>query len=165
MIPEQELVLDTFVPDDAAVLCEVDRDPEHRRRFEFPEDFTPSLEHSKKVIARWDEERRAGTRFTFAIRERVTKQLLGGCELLPRGDGSANLSYWTLPSHRRRRVASHGVGLVRALALREFGLRCLEVVVDPDNIGSQKVARRNGFREAGMREGRLLYVSNTESDE
>lgn len=57
------LMLNFYVPADAAVLRDVDNDPEHGRRFAFPDDFVPSLRHSEEVIARWAEERRAGTRF------------------------------------------------------------------------------------------------------
>src|SRR4029077_20020056 len=81
--------LDFFAPTDAPVLRETDGDAEHRARFEFPEDFVPSLQHSKRVIARWREERIAGPRFTFAVRSVANGELLGGCELRPLGNGAA----------------------------------------------------------------------------
>lgn len=43
--------LSRFRQADAAVLFEADHDPEHRRRFDFPAAFVPSLQHSRDVIA------------------------------------------------------------------------------------------------------------------
>lgn len=60
---DPELILDSYVRADARSLTAVDTDPEHRRRFDFPEDFIPSVQHAERVIERWAEERRAGTRF------------------------------------------------------------------------------------------------------
>lgn len=153
-----QLILDSFVPADAPVLCDADRDPEHRRRFEFPGDFVASLEHSRAVIARWTEERRAGTRFPFAVRDAALGTLLGGCELSPLGDGAANVSYWTYPPHRGRGVATEAVRQLCALAFSDFGFRRLELSADLDNAASRRVALRNGFGEVGVRDGRMLHV-------
>ncbi len=147
-----------FVPSDASVLCDGDRDFEHRRRFEFPDDFVPSLQHSEDVVARWEQERLAGKRFALAVRNAATDELLGGCELRPLKGESANLSYWTYPAHRCRGVASRAVALACHVAFEELSFRRLEILTDPDNVGSRRVALRNGFKEVGVREGRVLYV-------
>lgn len=161
-LSDNSVILSLFAPGDASVMCEGDRDPEHRRWFEFPPDFIPSIQHSRNVIARWTQERLEGERFPFAVRDAATQELLGGCELVPLEDQAANLSYWTYPPHRRRGVASRAVALILAIAFEEFGFRRLEIVTDPDNIGSRRVAGRNGFTEAGQREGRVLYVINAD---
>jgi len=158
------VTLTFFARPDAAVLCEADHDPEHRRRFDFPDTFVPSLEHSERAIARWEQERLAGKRFTFAVRSADTGVLLGGCELRPLGNETANLSYWTYPAHRRRGVASRAVALACDLAFERFGFRRLEVVTDPDNSGSRRVAANNRFREAGEREGRILHILEFEEN-
>lgn len=152
------VTLTPFVPSDAPVLYDVDHDPEHRRRFEFPEDFVPSLQHSLEVIAGWEQQFAAGTRFPFAVRDVATNELLGGCELQRRAGGAANLSYWTYPAHRGRGVASRAVALACKVAFEELGFRRVEVLTDPDNTGSRKVAARNGLREVGVREGLVLHV-------
>jgi RimJ/RimL family protein N-acetyltransferase len=158
------VTLTFFARPDASVLCEADHDPEHRRRFDFPDTFVPSLEHSERAIARWEQERLAGKRFAFAVRSADTGVLLGGCELRPLGDETANLSYWTYPAHRRRGVASRAVALACDLAFERFGFRRLEVVTDPDNAGSRRVAVNNRFREAGEREGRILHILEFEEN-
>ena len=149
--------LTEYAIDDAPVLCEVDGDVEHRRRFDFPEDFTPSLEHSQRVIQRWAEERRAGVRFPFAVRDVHTGELLGGCEVRPLADGGANVSYWTHARHRRRGVAGRAVLLVSAFAFDSLRVSRLEILADADNVASLRVARRAGFHEVGERDGQVVY--------
>jgi RimJ/RimL family protein N-acetyltransferase len=158
------VTLTFFVRSDASVMCEADRDPEHRRRFDLPDTFVPSLEHSESAITRWEQERLAGKRFTFAVRSADTGVLLGGCELRPLDREAANLSYWTYPAHRLRGVASRAVALASNLAFERFGFRRLEVVTDPDNAGSRRVAANNRFREAGEREGRILHILEFEEN-
>ena len=152
------IILSLFQRADAPVLLEADADPEHRRRFDFPVDFRPSLRHSEDVIARWETERLARKRFPYAVRAAATGELLGGVELLPLGNKMANLSYWTHPRYRRRGVASCAISLVCRLAFREFAFRALRVLVDADNVASRRVAVGNGFCEAGMQDGRVCYI-------
>lgn len=155
---ERGVMLDSFEPDDAAALCAIDHDLEHRRRFDFPEDFVPSLRHSAAVIARWADERRSGVRFPFAVRETASGDLIGGCELSPTGEGIASISYWTHPLHRGRGVASDAVRQVCSHAFTDLGFHRLELEADPDNVASHRVAVRSGFREIGLRASRVLYV-------
>jgi RimJ/RimL family protein N-acetyltransferase len=152
------IALTLFAPSDAPVLLEADGDAEHRRRFDFPDDFVPSLQHSEYVIARWEQQRVAGVRFAFAVRDVANGELLGGCELRPLGNGAANLSYWTYPRHRRRGFASRSVRLACEIAAAEFDFRSLQIVADPDNIPSRKIATGNGFEELRERDGRILYI-------
>lgn len=156
------ITLTPFQPADAPILFAADHDPEMRLRFEFPPAFVPSLEHTLAVIARWARERAAGERFPFAVRtvadRAAASVLVGGCELWPRGDGVANVSYWTYPAHRRAGYATRAVALLCDAAFGEGGFTRLEIVTDPDHVASRRIALRCGFAEAGMRDGRVLHV-------
>ena len=143
---------------DAPVLLNVNGDPEHRRRFDFPPDFTSSLRHCEEVIDQWQDERRAGKRFPYAVRACVTGELLGGVELKPLGNRIANVSYWTSPKHRHHRIATRAVALVCPLAFREHGFHALLILADADNVPSRRVAAANGFREIGLEDGRVRYL-------
>lgn len=158
--------LTRFAPSDAAVLCVGDHDPEHRRRFDFPADFVPSVAHSEAVLGRWEQERLAGVRFPFAVREAHSNTLLGGCELQPCESGgemrTANLSYWTYPEHRSQGVATRAVALACKLAFDEYRYQLLEIAVAPDNTASRRVALRNGFQERGLRDSEVLYTRRRE---
>jgi len=155
---DDSVVLTFFRMSDAAALRDVDADPEHRRRFEFPEDFVPSLEHSERVISDWMRARDGGGPFVFAVRAVADGELLGGCEIRLLEHHVANLSYFTLPQHRARGVASRAVALACQIAIAPLGVQRVEIVVDPDNLPSRRVATRNGFQEVGRRNGRILYV-------
>lgn len=150
--------LSLYRSEDAAVMMSGDADSEHRQRFEFPNEFVPSVAHSEQVIEQWEYERAEGTRFVFATRDASTGELLGGCELLRIASGKANVSFWTYPSHRGLGVASRAVKLICDLAREELELRELEIATDPDHEASRKVALRAGFRAVGQRGPRTLYV-------
>jgi RimJ/RimL family protein N-acetyltransferase len=152
------VALSHFAPSDAAAMCEADRDPEHRRRFATPADFVPSVEHSRAVVARWQAERAAGSRFVYAVRAARGGELLGGCELAPLGDGALNLAYWTYVAHRRRGVASRAVALVLPLAFEDLAATRVEASIDADNEASRRVAMRAGLTEVGARDGRRAYA-------
>ncbi len=152
------ITLGPYHPEDAVLQCEIDADPEHRRRFDCPDDFVPSVEHSRKVIASWEAERRAGTRFTFAVRSATSGELLGGCELLPKDAGTANVSYWTHPRHRGEGVATRAVAILAADVAPDLGFRRLEIVTDPDNVPSRRVAELNGFEEVETQNGQIVHT-------
>jgi RimJ/RimL family protein N-acetyltransferase len=154
-----KVVLDPFRTNDAAALFEADSDPEHRLQFQFPPDFTPTIEHARRVIEQWAHERESTIRFTFAFRDSKSGQAFGGCELLPVSEAIANVSYWTRPSFRRRGVATQGVILLRQHAFRSFGFKRLEACIDLDNDASRRVALSAGFRDGGARGGRRLYLA------
>lgn len=158
-LPRDAMVCLTFFrTSDAAALRDVDADPEHRRWFDFPVSFVPSLEHSERVISGWTSAREEGGPFVFAVRAVDGGELLGGCEIRLREDHAANVSYFTLPQHRARGVASRAVALLCQVAVAMLGVRGLEIVVDPENAASRRVAMRNGFQEIGMRDGQIVYI-------
>ena len=150
------IYLDEYRLADAAVLAEVGHDPEHRKRFEFPNDFVSTLEHAENVIRRWTEERKLGTSYGFAVRDIQTHQLVGGCEIRIRESGSANLSYWTHPEYRRRGIASRAVAIACWRAVN-LSVQRLEILVDPDNHASMRVAINNSFVLSGTRGNRVCY--------
>lgn len=92
----------------------------------------------------------------FAVRSSVDGALLGGCEIQLLEYRKANLSYFTLPQHRGRGVASRAVAFASLVAFESLEVMCIEIIADPDNIPSRHVATRNEFQEIGMRNGRLL---------
>lgn len=153
--------LDDFRITDAPALLAVDHDSEHRKRFEFPSDFVPSLEHSRNVIRGWIENRKLGTRYTFAVRTADSDCLVGGCEFRPneKQKETAQLSYWTHPDYRRRGIATRAVSIVCKIAA-ELGITRLEVLVDKDNTASRRVAVNSGFTQSSDRDGRACYFWN-----
>ena len=151
--------LDDFRLTDASAMLTVDHDSEHRKRFEFPSDFLPSLEHSRNVIRGWIYDRKQGTRYTYAVRAIDSACLVGGCEICPSGKGVANLSYWTHPDYRRRGIATRAVSIACKIAAKH-GITRLEILVDKDNAASRRVAVNSGFIQSSDRNGRACYYLN-----
>ena len=153
--------LDNFRLTDASSLFAADNDFEHRKRFEFPPDFVPSLEHSRNVIRNWICAGKLGTRYAYAVRATDSDCLVGGCEIYPieKEKEVANLSYWILPDYRRRGIATRVVSIACKTA-PEYGITRLEIRVDKDNTASRRVAVKNGFVQSGNQDGRACYYWN-----
>lgn len=152
------VVLTPFENADAPAMSEADDDAEIRKWFEFPREFTSSIAHSEQVVSQWKAERAAGTRFPFAVRSAANRELLGGCELRHEDSGAANVSYWTYPGHRRLGVATRAVRLLCRFAFNEMGLSKVQVLIDPANTASRRVAAANGFAEEDEQDGKLRLV-------
>jgi RimJ/RimL family protein N-acetyltransferase len=81
---------------------------------------------------------------TFAARQAATGRLVGGCELRVQPDGTAQVSYWTSASQRRRGHASRALTLLLQYA-RSIGVTRAEADVAIDNLASRRVAEKTGF--------------------
>jgi len=56
--------------------------------------------------------RRGGPTRAFAVRDRATRTLVGGCELRCGPDGTGQVSYWTSARHRGNRYATRALSLL-----------------------------------------------------
>jgi RimJ/RimL family protein N-acetyltransferase len=142
------VVLDAFTAEDEEAHL-AGEDEEQARRFGwFPERSTVAT--VRAAFARWDEAWKAGgsTR-AFAVREPGSETLVGGCEIRLRGEGIAEISYWTFPEHRGKGFARHAVRLLCAFAFSDLGVSRVEAKVEPDNGSSRRVVEGAGFIEAG----------------
>ena len=155
------VVLDAFTLDDAAAQL-AGEDEEHARRF----GWHPARSTEETVragILRWQEAWRGdGPTRAFALR--TGGELAGGCELRLRGDGVAEVSYWVFPPHRRRGLATRGLGLAAAFAFDTLGVERLELYVQPENEASRGVARGAGFVEEGLVRGHELTAAGERRD-
>jgi RimJ/RimL family protein N-acetyltransferase len=62
---------------------------------------------------------------------------------------SASIGYWLAPDARGHGYMTTAVRLLAAWALNELGLARLELTTDPENVASQRVAERCGFKREG----------------
>jgi RimJ/RimL family protein N-acetyltransferase/8-oxo-dGTP pyrophosphatase MutT (NUDIX family) len=100
------------------------------------------------VVARWRDERDAGTRLTFAVH--VEGAAVGFVEARPRGD-VASLSWGLYAGQRGHGYATRAVRLLVRHAFETLGVRRVEAEVDPRNVASHRVATRSGLRREGLR--------------
>lgn len=95
----------------------------------------------------WEE----GSSAPFAI-ESVGGEPLGAVEVHRSGTdiGLAGVGYWLRPEGRGRGAATEAVRLVCEWAFRHLAIERINLITDPENRASQKVAERVGFHREGL---------------
>lgn len=100
----------------------------------------------------------SGQGLSLAIADAGSGEALGAVVLLHRRQpGTAEIGYWLIPRARGRRLASHAVALLARWALADGRLARIEALVEPDNVASQRVLERAGFRREGHLRSYLVF--------
>jgi [ribosomal protein S5]-alanine N-acetyltransferase len=136
---------------DVADLVAACRDPEIPRWTVVPSPY--SAPDARAFVAGQNERLSRGEAAPFAVVGAEGGEFLGSVEitLLDRRSGRGEIGYWVAPWARRRGVALRAVRLVSGWALSDLGLERLELLIEPENAPSQRVAEAAGF----VREGTL----------
>lgn len=142
---------------------------QHLQRFilGLPSPYTVAA--AEAWIAGQGEARQLGQRLDLAVIDPVSGRLLGsvGLASVDEHHARAELGYWTAPAERRRGVATGAALLLARWAFEVLGLDRLQLLVEPVNMPSLRVAESLGavqeglLREysliAGMRRDVLMY--------
>jgi RimJ/RimL family protein N-acetyltransferase len=67
------------------------------------------------------------------------------------------IGYWVAAPARGRGVCTHALRLLSRWALDELDLQRLDLITDPDNLASQRVAEKAGFRREGVLRAHLRH--------
>ena len=67
------------------------------------------------------------------------------------------IGYWVAGSARGRGVGTRALRLLSRWALDELDLQRLDLITDPDNLASQRVAEKVGFRREGVLRAHLRH--------
>jgi RimJ/RimL family protein N-acetyltransferase len=67
------------------------------------------------------------------------------------------IGYWVAAHARGRGVCTRALRLLSRWALEELGLQRLDLITDPDNLASQRVAEKVGFRPEGVMRAHLKH--------
>jgi RimJ/RimL family protein N-acetyltransferase len=142
-------------PDDVDAVFRACQDAEIQRWTEVP---VPYLrEHAESFVG----EIAAGTRARgggqFAVETLDGGALAGAMTLFPPRDGVGAGGYWTVAEHRGRGFTAEALRLLCVWAFDDLGLRRVELVVDPANAGSRRVAERAGFTAEGVLRQRSIH--------
>ncbi len=138
--------------DDADWIVEACRDPENQRWLPLlPSPYSHSdavwwLDRAETVWA-------DGSAAPFVIVDAGTGAPLGAIEL--RLGGEADVGYWLAPSGRGRGAVTRALRLLVGWGRDAHGLRAIELYTLLDNVRSQAVAQRVGFRREGIVTGKI----------
>ena len=88
----------------------------------------------------------------------VGGRVVGGIGLVlsSRGD-RASIGYWIAAPARGRGICTRALRLLARHALEELELPSVQLVTDPDNVASQRVAEKVGFRREGVLRAHLRH--------
>jgi len=101
-----------------------------------------TLNDAQAALRDWDPDAEAQT--SYGILD--DGELLGALGLMPDGPRSAELAYWVRPQSRRQGLALRGVQEITQWAHRDAGLTRIWLEINPDNVASQRLAERAGYR-------------------
>ena len=116
-----------------------------------------SLQESRDWISNCSEKWEQGSEYNFAITDTLTGRYLGGCGLndMRHDRNIANLGYWVRTSETKKGVATTTTLLLADFGINQLNLKRIEIVVDVDNIASQRVAEKSGATREGILRNRL----------
>ena len=136
--------------EDAPALVEICQDPEIPRWTVVPEPYTEA--DARGYIAAQADRRAAGEAAPFAIVSATSDRVLGSVEITLHDwrNGRGEVGYWVDSRVRRKGVALRAVTLVSRWAFERLGLARIELLAEPPNIPSQKVAEAAGYTREGL---------------
>jgi RimJ/RimL family protein N-acetyltransferase len=108
--------------------------------------------------------RRAERSLELAILDPSTAEPLGAVALsnVDLRHRRSGMGYWLAEGARGRGIATEAVRLLAGWALGALRLDRLELMIHPENIGSQRVAERCGFKREGLLRSYMLKQNSGE---
>jgi RimJ/RimL family protein N-acetyltransferase len=138
-----DLALRPWRPEDVPAIVIACQDPEIPKWTLVPSPY--SEDDARLWLAAQAAARRGGRRVELAIVDREDR-LLGSIAIARSADGRAGeVGYWVAAGARRRGVASGAVKLLAAWAFSDLELERIELLAEPGNLASQRVAESAGF--------------------
>ncbi len=157
------LILRPWQLDDAPALAAACQDPEIARWIPMiPSPYTQEDAYSYLGHARenWDR----GEAYNFAILEAETGALAGSIAVRLLRFGIGHFGYWIAPQARGRGVATEALKELCRWGVDTLALKRMELVTDPENKASQRVAEKAGFQREGILRSSLEYRDGTRRD-
>ena len=150
-----DLVLRPFTLDDVPAITRACQDPEIQRWI--PVIPRPYTEEDARTFVLADD-----LGHQFAITESAT--LAGSIGMRVNQFRVGHIGYWCAPEARARGITTRALRLVSRWGLEELGLGRVELITDPDNTASQRVAEKVGFRREGVLRSHLLHPDGRRRD-
>jgi RimJ/RimL family protein N-acetyltransferase len=141
-------------PDDADAVLAACQDPEIQRWTTVPSPYTrqDAVAYVTAVAPQaWDD---GGA--VFAVEDAATGELAGSIGAHGMSDGVAHVGYWTAPAARGKGLTSDALRTLARWFLGERGAARVELVVEPANTASVRVAEAAGFTAEGVLRPRMV---------
>ena len=155
---DAELLLRPPTEADIPAVVSACRDPEIARFIP----FVPAPYHEDDA-RRWLDAVQAGWRATpertFAVIDHERDEFLGVVTVRLVEEGT--VGYWLAPEARGRGLMTRSVALVVGWARQVHEIRVLRLTTHPDNVASQRVAERTGFRRIGTTSDHPAFLDGT----
>lgn len=147
------VTLREWATEDRDALVEIANDETIQRWTRVPSPYTRS--DAEQWFALTRSTRAAGHQAAFAVTAAHDGELLGSIDLRvnPADPAVGELGYMVGPRARGQGVATRAVGLVTAWAFAALGIERMEILVDPRNEPSVRVAEAAGFTREGILRG------------
>jgi RimJ/RimL family protein N-acetyltransferase len=150
------LVLRSFTAADVEWVHEVSQDAAVQHYVQVPSPYL--MEHARYFVEHIAMELgERGERAEFVVEDAETGERLGRVGLGMRGDGTAEVGYWTAPAARGRGVAPAAVRAISRWGFAERGLDLIEWRAEVGNVASRRVAEKAGFVLEGQLRKRLVH--------
>ncbi|MGH2994851.1 MAG: GNAT family N-acetyltransferase [Gaiellaceae bacterium] len=140
-LEDGEIVLRPPSEEDIPAIAEACQDPEVPRWTRVPSPYT--VEDARAFQARASEG-------AFAVVDRRTGEFLGMIGVRDIGDSVGQIGYWMKREARGRGVATRALRLVSEWAFDALKLARLQLITEPENVASQRVAEKAGFQREGL---------------
>ena len=147
-LTDGEIVLRAWERSDVPAVAAACQDPEIPRWTVVPRNYTER--HAHDFIGGTGADIAAGRELALAIVD-SGDGLLGalGMSNFDWPQLKAEIGYWMVAEHRRRGVGARATRLLSLWALTTLGLERLELLANPRNEASQRLAERAGFTREG----------------
>ena len=100
----------------------------------------------------------------FAITDADTGEVIGSIDMRINRMQTGHIGYWLAAEARGSGLTSAALRALSRWARKELGLGRVELVTDPDNIASQRVAEKAGFTREGVLRSILVNRDGSRRD-
>jgi len=157
---DDQLTLRQLRLDESAQLYKlIDDDRDYLKKWLPWVDSTQSPEDSEKFISETLEKRNNGTEFGYAIV--VDGELVGHISLMHvKDDIDPEIGYWIASKMSGRGITTKAGQALTNFGFNNLGLRKIVIKADPNNIGSNRIAEKLGYKLTGQEQDDRIGLSN-----
>jgi RimJ/RimL family protein N-acetyltransferase len=155
---DEEFLLRPWSESDVPALVEACNDPDIQRFIPvIPRPYTrqDALEFVRG-------ESRPEIQHSFAVM--MNGELVGAIGMSTNQSRTGHVGYWCAPQARGKGLTTRALRLLSRWAFDELDLERLELITDPDNVASQRVAEKVGYQREGVLRSHLLHPDGRRRD-